>query len=301
MEPWIFVTLAAATVQNVRTVLQKRLIGRLSVSGSTYARFLFGLPVAWLAILAAMHILERPLPHTNATFFAGVIVGGITQILGNALFVHLIRASNFTVITTYIKVETVIGAMISFVLLGDRLSPLGIAGVLITLVGIAVLSAGKSAFTFRALFAAFAARDALSGIAVGALYAVASTSFRGASLASGEPQPVVAALFTLACVTLFQMVLMTAWLTWRAPAIIRETARAWRVAAWVGVSGNVASGLWYTAFTLQVTAYVLALGQVELVLAYLASRFLFKEHTHPGEIAGIAIMMAGILAVAAAR
>ena len=46
---------------------------------------------------------------------------------GNALFIHLIRASNFTVITSYIKVETVVGALLSFIFLNDRLSALGVA------------------------------------------------------------------------------------------------------------------------------------------------------------------------------
>jgi drug/metabolite transporter (DMT)-like permease len=301
MEPWILVTLAAATLQNFRTVLQKRLVGRLSVTASTYARFLYGLPLTWGGVWITLEITGRPLPDVSWRFIAYVTVAGVAQVLGNALFIHLIRAANFTVITSYIKVETVVGALLSFILLGDRLSMLGVGGVLISLLGVMVLSAGKSAFTLRSLVTALGERAALGGVAVGALYAVASTSIRGASLTLGEPQPVLAAMFGLAWVTLLQAVALTGWLAATAPLELRETFRAWRPAVWVGISGVTASGLWYLAFTLQVTAYVLALGQVELIFAYLASRFLFKEHTHAGELAGMAVTVAGILTVIAAR
>ncbi len=69
------------------------------------------------------------------------VIGAIGQIFGNALFVHLIRASNFTVITTYIKTETVHGAIFTYIVLGDKLSLLGLAGVIVTLLGVIVLAA----------------------------------------------------------------------------------------------------------------------------------------------------------------
>ena len=65
MAPWIAVTLAAAAVQTLRFVLQKRLkrLG-LSTGGATFARFLFASPLALMGlaalILAGGHRLEAP-------------------------------------------------------------------------------------------------------------------------------------------------------------------------------------------------------------------------------------------------
>lgn len=42
MELWIPVTLVAVLIQSSRAVLQKNLVGRLSVGGATYARYLYG-------------------------------------------------------------------------------------------------------------------------------------------------------------------------------------------------------------------------------------------------------------------
>ncbi len=299
MELWILLTLLGAAIQNARSVLQKNLVGRLSVLGAAYARFLYSAPLSWLMVLGAVTAAGAAWPTPSPTFFAMAFVGAIAQMLGNTLYVHLIRASNFTVITTYIKTETVIGALLSFIALGDRLSPLGLAGVIITLFGVMVLSAGRGTVTVRTLITSLGAREAIYGVGVGGLYAIASTAYRGAALELGTGGVAVPAFYTLAWVSLFQAVVMGAWLLWKAPEAFRETLRAWRVTVWVGVGGVAASACWYSAFTLQVTAYVLAVGQAELILAYLVSHFLFKERTRAAEIAGILITVVGILAVVA--
>ena len=54
------------------------------------------------------------MPFPVQFFLAFVIVGSVAQIFGNILFVHLIRTSNFTVVTTYGKIETVIGADLGY-------------------------------------------------------------------------------------------------------------------------------------------------------------------------------------------
>lgn len=297
MEPWIGLTLLGVLIQSGRTVLQKRLVGRLSVGGATYARFLYGAPLAWLMVGLTIAASGGALPRPGALFFAYVVAGGFAQILGNAIFISLIRGSNFTVITTYSKTETVMGALISFIVLGDVLSIAGLCGVLVTVAGVVVLAAGNGSLTWRGLVASLAAKDMLFGVAVGALYAVGSTAYRGAILTLGGDDRVLASLFTLACVSFIQAVCMGAWLAARQPAVLRETLRSWRAACWIGITGAGASAAWYMAFSQQVTAYVLAVGQVELVITFLYSHYLFKERVSSGELAGIFVTLAGILLV----
>ena len=66
-------------------------------------------------------------------------------------------------------------------------------------------------------------------------------------------------------------------------------------AAFVGVSGMLGSADWFTAMTLENAAYVRALGQVELVFTFIASRFFFRERSTGLEIAGVLLVVAGIL------
>jgi drug/metabolite transporter (DMT)-like permease len=297
IEPWIALTLAASVIQNVRSVLQKNLAAQFTVVGVTYARFLFGFPLAFVFLALALQGTGAPLPVPSASFFAYAVIGGVCQILGNLYFIHLIGFANFTISTTYAKTETVLAALFSFIILNDVLSSLGLGGVVLTFIGVMIIAAGREKLTLRSLVFAIADKAALYGLAVGAAYAVASTSYRAASLSLGGEGFVLQAIYTLCWVSFFQCLLMGLWIAAKSPTVLRTIFRHWRKAVWLGLTGITASACWYGAFASQKAAYVLALGHVELIFAYLASRFLYKERANAVEMGGIALTVAGIMLV----
>ena len=103
------------------------------------------------------------------------------------------------------------------------------------------------------------------------------------------------AAFTLACVTLFQTLVMAIYMRLREPGQLTAVFRSFRVSGWVGLSGMLASAGWFTAMTIQNAAYVRALGQIELVFTFIASILVFRERTTPIELLGIALVISGIL------
>ena len=120
-------------------------------------------------------------------------------------------------------------------------------------------------------------------------------SYRGASLSLGGEGFLMQAAFTLACVTLFQTIVMAIYMRLREPGQITRVIQAWKVAAWVGLSGMMGSAGWFTAMTIQNAAYVRALGQIELVFTFASSYFLFHERIRPMELLGIVLVIGGIL------
>jgi drug/metabolite transporter (DMT)-like permease len=297
LEPWILLTLAASVIQNVRSVLQKNLAAQFSVMGVTYARFLFGFPLAFVFLAVAMQATGSPLPTPSALFFVYAVVGGVCQILGNVVFINLIGFANFTISTTYAKTETVLAALFSFIILSDVLSMLGLGGVLLTFVGVMIIAAGREKLTLRSLAFAIIDKAALYGLAVGATYAVASTCYRAASLSLGGEGFALQAIYTLCWVSFFQCVLMGFWIAAKSPVVLRTIFRHWRKAMWLGLTGMTASACWYGAFASQKAAYVLAVGHVELIFAYLSSRFLYNERTTAVEFGGILLTVVGIMSV----
>ena len=63
---WLGITLVAAFLQNVRSLLQKRLTGRLSVNGAAYVRFIYAVPLC--LGLCAMAV-GRPAEWVEYGFF----------------------------------------------------------------------------------------------------------------------------------------------------------------------------------------------------------------------------------------
>jgi uncharacterized membrane protein len=69
----------------------------------------------------------------------------------------------------------------------------------------------------------------------------------------------------------------------------------WRLAWLVGLAGSLASIGWFSATTLQNAGYVRALGQIELVFAFLASVLFFRERSTRVEILGVSLIVIGIV------
>ena len=99
--------------------------------------------------------------------------------------------------------------------------------------------------------------------------------------------------FTDALTAAFQSV--AAWIRVREPGELTRVARRWRVASLVGVAGMLGSVGWFTAMTLENAAHVKAVGQIELVFTFIASRLFFRERSTALELAGIGLIVAGIV------
>ncbi len=295
MELWIPITIAAAFFQNLRSALQKHLKGHLSTSGATFARFLFAAPLAALYVAGLHQFGGFALPHFNADFVTFFVIGGIAQIVATALLVSLFSLRNFAVGTAYSKTETVQTAIFGIVILGDTVSLVAALAIVISLAGVIALSTAKMMARPWALVSQLTSRPALVGMASGAGFGVSAVAYRAAALSLGGDAFWMQAGFTLACVLVFQTILMGAYLRLREPGQITALIGQWRVAVWVGVSGMLASVGWFTAMTIQNAAYVRALGQVELVFTFIASIAFFREQTTLREFAGILLIVGGLI------
>ena len=292
---WIPLTIAAAFLQNVRSSLQKHLKSELGTTGATFVRFGYGIPfaLAYLLILVALLGFETPLP--NGRFLAFVFTGGVTQIAGTAFLLTLFDARNFAVGTAYSKTETVQAAIFAAVFLGETISSLAVIGIVISLIGVMVISTARSATGSSGIVRAWTARSALVGLASGASFGVAAVSYRGASLSLGGEGFLVQAAYTLAFVLVLQTLVMAAYMAIRTPGELHKVLAAWRVAIWVGASGALGSIGWFTAMSIQNAALVRAVGQIELVFTIAASVLIFREKILRLELLGIFLVVAGII------
>ncbi len=294
MELWIPITIAAAFLQNLRSALQKHLKGSLSTGGATFSRFLFGAPFAVVFAVVVNAFYQGDPLHMSPMFFVYTAIGGIGQILGTGLLVSLFSHRNFAVGTAYSKTETVQTVFFGVVILGETVSNQAFVGILIALIGVIAISFAQTGWN-RNLLKDLFGRTALTGMASGTCFAVSAVLYRKASLSLGGEGFLPQSSMTLAVVLVTQTIMMSVWLKVREPGQAWATFKAWRVALPAGISGFAASACWFAAMTLETTAYVRALGQVELVFTFLASWFVFKEKSKLAEVVGVVLICGGIL------
>lgn len=292
MDAWILFTLGAVVFQTIRFMIQKVLAtGGLSAAGATFARFFYAAPLIWIAL--ALVINRIGLPDIGPDFPFFVLAGAMTQILATVCVVLLFQSRNFAVGITFKKTEVIMTVVVGFLILGEGVSLLGFAAILLGMAGVLVLSDPPEGMT-RNLRSIVSNRAVGLGLASGVMFAVSAVTYRGATLEVAA-EPFLRTIIALSAVLTVQVLALGLWLMIREPGEITRVAKAWRRAGWIGVMSLAGSLCWFTAFTLQNASYVNALGQVEVILSLLASVFFFHEKISRREVYGIALITFSVL------
>lgn len=248
-----------------------------------------------VAVLLALYLLatDQALPDLSTAFWIYGLAGGAAQVFATVCVVILFKERNFAVGITFKKTEVMQTVFVGLIVLGEGVSWLGFTAIFIGLIGVLVLSdpPGGEGIWIRRI----ANRAAGLGLVSGVFFAISGVCYRGASLEIVSTDPLLRAGVTLSAVTMMQMLGMAVWLSLREAGQISAVWKARNVAGWIGLTSMAGSMCWFTAFTLQTTAYVNAVGQIELIFSLLASALFFRETISRREIAGIGILGVSIL------
>jgi drug/metabolite transporter (DMT)-like permease len=235
-------------------------------------------------------------PTIAPGFWPYAVVGGVTQILATVCVVLLFQTRNFAVGITLKKTEVLLTVLVGIVILGEGVSWPGFAAMVLGVLGVLLLSdPPKVQGSWRSLLLN---RAVGLGLTSGIFFAISAVTYRGASL-QVEAEPAIRSLFTLACVLMVQVSALGAWLLIREPGEVTRVARAWKRAAWIGLTSLAGSYCWFTAFTLENAGYVFAVGQVEVILSLMASVLFFHEKISRKEVFGIGLITLSVVVLIA--
>ena len=286
---WAIFTLIAAAAQTVRNAMQRELTATLGTVGATHVRFLFGFPFAVLFLASVLIVTGYGWPSTPLAFWPWTVFGAVTQIAATATMLSVMGERSFVVAYAYIKTEPVQVAIFGLIFLGDHVTPMLAAAVVIATAGVILISlkpgAGKTTTT----------RSTVIGLGSGALFALSAIGYRGAILSLGHPHFVLSATYTLAVGLVMQAAMLSLYLWLRDPPVLRAIARAWRPSLFAGFMGAFASEFWFLAFAIATAASVRTLALVEVLFAQAVTHFWFKQPTTPREIGGVVLVVLGVL------
>ncbi|HEX3881589.1 MAG TPA: DMT family transporter [Stellaceae bacterium] len=299
---WVPITVAAALAQTLRNAAQRHLTADLGALGATLVRFLYGMPfaIAWLLIVW-LALGRGALPPVNPSFLMWTVVAALSQIAATALLLRCMEERNFALGVAYTKTEIIQVAVFGLVLLGDRVSVLGIASIAVATAGVLLVSVPPDTRSFLALAKGWASRAALLGLGSGAAFGMAAVGYRGAALALETPSIVLAAAYSLVWAQSFQTILLGGYLVWRRRTIVLAVLQAWRVSMLAGGMGALGSACWFTAMAMQPVARVRTLGLIELYFSYLVSQRVFRERLGGAELAGFVLLAVGVFGIVALR
>lgn len=297
MPLWIPITVSAALFQCWRTAMQQKLRHLLSVNGAGFVRYLYGAPTALVLLIAALVITGMPLPTPNLRFVIYCIAGGLTQILATNLLIMAFGYRNFAVGTAYSKTETAQSAVVALIVLHEVLRPFAWIGISLGLSGVMTLSLAGRGMRPAELARATVQPAARAGLSAGFMFALTTVFIKLANRSLSGPSLFVRALLSLVVMNTLQILMQGAFLAWREPNELRKAVATWRSSAMVGTLSALGSACWFTAFAMADVALVRSVGQVEIVFTLLFSRFYLKETLKSGDVAGLFLVVCGVLLI----
>ncbi len=267
---WIPFTLLAAAGQVVRNAMQRGLTAQLGTLGATHIRFLFGFPFSLVFLGLILAVTGDRLSWPETGFWAWLVVGGMAQILATALMLMAMNERSFVVTTAYLKTEAIQAAIFATV------------GVVIT----ALRPGGMKGFGNL--------KPTVLGLVAAAFFALSAVGYRGAILNVTSVSFVTAASLTLVATLLMQTLVLSGWLIVRAPGTMTAIFRLWKPSMFAGFMGSFASLFWFLAFALTAAANVRTLALIEVLFAQGVAYYSMKQPISAREIAGIALILAGV-------
>jgi drug/metabolite transporter (DMT)-like permease len=288
---WAFLTVGASAAQTARNVMQRDLVAVLGTAGATHVRFLFSLP-----FIAALYVIETQLigfhaPAMHLTSLLWLLAGAAAQAFATGLMLAGMKVRSFVVITAYTKTEPVIIAIFGAIFLHETPSLAVAAAVVIATAGVMLMSWPRAA----AGATKKEWQSAALGLLGGAFFALSATCYRGGLIGlDGENVFIIATTALLAAQTM-QCAIILAYLGVFDRPLLKAIARNWRKSLFAGAMGALASQLWLMAFTLTSAAAVRTLALLEVPMAQVVTRRMFRQGTSGREYLGMALIVGGIV------
>jgi drug/metabolite transporter (DMT)-like permease len=286
---WIPFTIIAALGQVARNAMQRSLTAPLGAWGATNIRFLFGFPFSILFFAIVMAVSGDPLPSPTAAFWPWLLLGALNQITGTGMMLLAMNDRSFVVTTAYLKTEAIQTAIFGFVFLGDHLTGFKVIAILIATAGVVIAAlrpGGAKGFADW--------KPTLLGLGAAASFALSAVGFRGAVIVVPGVSFVTAASYTLVLGLFVQTLILTIYLLWRAPDVLRKILALWKPSLLTGFTGAFASQFWFLAFALTAAANVRTLALIEVLFAQGVAYYSFKQPISMRELCGIVLIVVGV-------
>lgn len=286
---WIALALAAALFQVLRNTVMKRLGHALDEYINVWGRFTFLLPFALVTALA------HGWPALKPGFIGWCLLFGLCQTISTLALSKALKLSDISLVTALWKVSLLILLGMAYVSIGERPTALGVAGVLLSALGVYLLNVSRARIApWEPLVVLVTDRGQRYTLLAALFYAPSVITIKQAILASDAATGTLGG-YAAASLIVTPLALVTSGRHFAA------VPRHWKAFLALGLFAALTTLSQGVAYTLTLSSYVEAVKQIEILFAMAIGIQAFGEARRVRESApGALVMLIGMVLLALA-
>jgi uncharacterized membrane protein len=284
---WFALALVAALCQVLRNMVMKRLGHSLDEYITVWGRFTFLLP------FAALFVLWKGAPALESGFATACLSFGASQLVATLALSKALKLAPFSLVSPLWKVSLLFLLVLGYLTLRETPSPLGIAGVLLSMAGVYLLNVEKARVSAWApLVVLFTDRGMRWTLLAAFFYAPSVVTIKWAMQLSDAYTGTLGG-YAAASLMSVPLVLVTS------RRQFPRVPRYWKEFLGLGLFAALTTITQGLAYLLTLSSYVEAVKQVEILFAMAIGSLVFDEKQQVREIApGALVMLAGMVLLA---
>lgn len=263
---WFGLALLSALFQVLRNMSMKHLGHTLDDTINVWGRFTFILP------FVAVFVLWHGIPSLLPGFWIYVVLFGISQTIATLSLSKALKLSDISIVTALWKISLIVLVIFAYFALGETPSPLGLAGVLVSLGGVYLLNVQKSRLSMWAPLRELFIDRGLRYTLLAALFYAPSVVLIKQIIVHSDPYFANLMAYLAASVVVFPLTLQ------RSAQHFAQIPRHWLAFASMGLFACLSSVCQSIAYQFTLTTYVEAVKQAEILCALAIGALVFQEH-----------------------
>ena len=281
---WEALALTAALCQVLRNTVMKRLGHSLDEYINVWGRFTFLLP------FAALFVFMKGVPVIKPGFALACVAFGASQTISTLALSKALKLAEISMVTALWKVSLLVLLGLGYVTLQAAPTPLGIAGVLLSMSGVYLLNVSRAHLSPWAPLVVLVTDRGLRYTLLAALFFAPSVVTIKWAILLSDPYMGTLGGYIAASLMVTPLVLVTS------RRHFAQVPRHWKAFFGLGLFAALTTVSQGTAYLLTLSSYVEAVKQVEILFAMVIGVLAFGERQRVREIApGAVVMLAGMV------
>jgi drug/metabolite transporter (DMT)-like permease len=281
---WFALALVAALCQVLRNTVMKRLGHSLDEYINVWGRFTFLLP------FAAFFVWYNGVPVIKPGFAWACLTFAVCQVISTVSLSKALKLADISMVTALWKVSLLILVILGYLTLKETPTVLGVAGIVISMIGVYLLNVNRAHITWWAPLTVLVTDRGLRWTLLAALFFAPSVITIKWAMQCSDPYMGTLGGYCAASVLVTPIVLVTS------RRHFAEVPRYWKAFVSFGLFAALTTVTQGRAYLLTLSSYVEAVKQVEILFALAIGIAVFGEKQTARDIVpGALVMLAGVV------